>query len=174
MYDEFDDDDELARIREARLKELKEQSKAKQQLLTSNGEYAEIEESEFLKKVTSTENVVVHFYHKEFQRCKIIDKHFEMLSKFHLSTSFLKIDAERAMFFIEKLKIRVLPTIVCFHNGIVADRIVGFDEFGGKDDFKVEVLAKRLHQAGVLNLKSTAGLTVISKSDRLKQQNIDD
>jgi hypothetical protein len=30
---------------------------------------------------TTTENVVVHFYHRDFERCKIVDKHLALLAK---------------------------------------------------------------------------------------------
>ncbi|KYR03131.1 hypothetical protein DLAC_00629 [Tieghemostelium lacteum] len=163
--DDSDDDDELSKIREARMKQLREESKKKQELLNTNGEYKEILEQEFLKEVTSTLKVVVHFYHKEFQRCKIVDKHLQILAKSHYSTKFLKMDAEKSMFFIEKLGIRVLPTIVAFRNGVVVDKVVGFDELGGVDDFKTDSLAKRLAQANVVDFKYTTGIKVISKSD---------
>ena len=44
----------------------------------------------------------------------------------------------------------MLPTIVCFHDGVAKDRIVGFEELGGKDDFKTIVLARRLVKSGVI------------------------
>ncbi|KAF2076539.1 hypothetical protein CYY_002153 [Polysphondylium violaceum] len=166
--DEFDDDDELSKIREARIKQMKEEAKAKQMLLNNSGhgEYKTIDEKEFLKEVTASANVVVHFYHNTFVRCKLLDKHLEILAKTHIGTKFLKIDAERAIFFVEKLGVRVLPTLVFFHNGIAVDRTVGFDDFGGKDDFKIEALAKRIAKSGVLDFKHTTGLKVISKSDK--------
>eukprot|EP01133_Synstelium_polycarpum_P010160 gene10160-11837_t len=171
--DSSDDDDELARIREKRLQELKAKSKAVSQVSTiTGGEYKEIQEQEFLKEVTGTANVVVHFYHQEFTRCKIIDKHLEVLAKVHQNTKFLKIDSEKSMFFINKLVIRVLPTLVFFHNGIVVDRLVGFDDLGGSDEFKTEVLAMRIAKSGVLELKSNkAALTILSKSDAKKGNN---
>ncbi|GAM22373.1 hypothetical protein SAMD00019534_055480, partial [Acytostelium subglobosum LB1] len=164
--DDFDDDDELAKIRERRMQEIKDRMKAIDQLKNSNAEYKEVMENDFLKEVTGTTNVVAHFFHNEFQRCKIVDKHMEILTKVHINTKFIKINAEKAPFFVNKLAIRVLPTMVAFHNGVVVDRIVGFDELGGVDDFKTEALARRLGQAGVLELKTSSNLTVISKSDK--------
>jgi hypothetical protein len=57
------------------------------------GSYSEISEGEFLEAVTKTENVVVHFYHRDFERCKIVDKHMEGLAKKYLDTRFLKLSA---------------------------------------------------------------------------------
>lgn len=39
------------------------------------GEYREIVEEEFLPSVTKNEYAIVHFYHRDFERCKIMDKH---------------------------------------------------------------------------------------------------
>lgn len=37
-------------------------------------------------------------------------------------------DAEKAPFFVEKLAIRVLPTVVCFREGVAfPERVVGFE-----------------------------------------------
>jgi hypothetical protein len=54
---------------------------------------AEITEGEFLEVVTKTENVVCHFYHKDFERCKIVDKHLVALAKKYLEARFVKISA---------------------------------------------------------------------------------
>ena len=44
----------------------------------------------------------------------------------------------------EKLQIWMLPTLALIRKEKVIDYICGFDDFGGKDDFKTEVLACRL------------------------------
>ena len=67
-----------------------------------------------------------HFYHKDFERCKIVDMHLRDISKQHIEARFIYMDAEKAPFFIQKLQIQVLPTIVCFIDGIAVDRVVGF------------------------------------------------
>jgi hypothetical protein len=58
-----------------------------------HGSYSEISEGEFLEAVTKTENVVVHFYHRDFERCKIVDAHMEALCKRFLDARFIKISA---------------------------------------------------------------------------------
>ena len=57
-----------------------------------------------------------------------------------------------APFFTEKLQIQMLPCIVLFLGGVAVDRIVGFEELGGKDDFKTASLERRLVAAEVVNL----------------------
>lgn len=74
---------------------------------------------------------MVHFYHKEFERCKIMDKHLRTISFAHPETQFLYIDAEKAPFFVNKLHIRSLPSVCLFIDGKLKDKIVGFEGFSG-------------------------------------------
>lgn len=55
-----------------------------------------------------------------------------------------------APFFVEKLNIRTLPCILSFIDGVAADRIVGFQELGGKDDFSTSTVENRLLQSQVI------------------------
>lgn len=78
--------------------------------------------------MTSSPLVAVHFYHRDFERCKIMDMHLARLAKRHIECKFLKLNAEKAPFFVEKLVVRILPTVVCFKDGIAFDeRVLGFD-----------------------------------------------
>ena len=38
---------------------------------TGHGTLTEVDEKEFLPEVTTTHRVVAHFYHQEFERCRI-------------------------------------------------------------------------------------------------------
>jgi hypothetical protein len=151
--EDFDDEDaEFKRLREQRLQALKNKQKEIQEnLLKGHGKYEEVVEEDFLKAVTGSKYCVCSFYHRDFERCKIVDKHLGILTQKHMETRFIKINAEKTRFFVAKLAIRMLPTIVCFVDGIAVDRIVGFDELGGKDDFQTSVLEKRLHKAKVIH-----------------------
>ena len=111
---------------------------------------------DFLPQVTKTQYVVCAFFHKDFERCKIIDMHLQKIAPQHTETRFIKLDAEKAPFFVEKLQIQVLPTLVCFEDGIAIDRIVGFDELGGEDDFPTMTLIRRLVKVGMLMPKNNA------------------
>lgn len=55
-----------------------------------------------------------------------------------------------APFFTEKLNVRTLPCILCFVDGVAVDRVVGFDELGGKDTFPTSRLAERLVRSGAV------------------------
>ena len=76
--------------------------------------------------------------------------HLQKIAPNHTETLFVKIDAERAPFFVNKLQIRTLPTIVCFEDGIAIDQIVGFEELGEEDDFPTMNLIRKLVKIGML------------------------
>lgn len=82
---------------------------------------SEIVEDEFLTEVTNSKLVVVHFYHRDFERCKIMDKHLRILCKQFIGTKFVHIDAEKSHFFVGKLAVRhaLCPTPKPF--ALVAD-----------------------------------------------------
>ena len=48
----------------------------------------------------------------------------------------------------------MLPTIIMFIDGIAADRITGFDELGGVDDFPTINLTRKLVYSGVIKGKN--------------------
>eukprot|EP00743_Colponemidia_sp_Colp-15_P001484 GILK01001623.1.p1 GENE.GILK01001623.1~~GILK01001623.1.p1 ORF type:complete len:248 (-),score=56.66 GILK01001623.1:84-782(-) len=150
-----DDDPEIRRLRDQRIAEMKQlHSRRVENMSRGHGQYLEIDESEFLKEVTSSELVVCHFYHREFERCRIVDKHLALIAPNHIDTKFIKINADKAPFFVTKLAIKMLPTIVIFQGGVAVDRIVGFDELGARDDFSTAVMAKRLADSGVIKFQS--------------------
>ncbi|KAE8885721.1 hypothetical protein PF002_g27208 [Phytophthora fragariae] len=175
MLDELDEDPELERIRAARLKQLKNEFEEKQMLLAKgHGEFREITQDEFLKEVTGSPLVAVHFYHRDFERCKIMDMHLAKLARNHIECKFLKLNAEKAPFFVEKLAIRVLPTVVCFKDGVAfPERVTGFDglteddeeaelaNFGSRsnhhatssDNFPTAALARKLVEIGAIREK---------------------
>nr|XP_027075015.1 thioredoxin domain-containing protein PLP3B-like isoform X2 [Coffea arabica] len=139
--DELMDDPELERLHADRIAALKKEAEKRQELKRQgHGEYREITEGDFLAEVTGTEKVICHFYHREFYRCKIMDKHLKSLAPRHLETKFVKLDAENAPFFVAKLAIKTLPCVIFFRNGIAIDRLVGFQDLVGKDDFTTKAL----------------------------------
>ena len=106
------------------------------------GEYREIIESEFLKEVTSLKHVICHFFHDEFQRCKIVDAKLRMIAQAHREVKFIRLNVQKAQFMVQKLQVKTLPTIVLFTDGVAKDRIVGFDELGGKDVFPTRFVSR--------------------------------
>lgn len=86
----------------------------------------QIVEGEFLNYVTKLKFTVVHFFHKDFQRCKIMDKHLKILCQQFPQTQFLALNAEKSPFFVQKLAIRSLPTLCFFIDGVMKDKLLGF------------------------------------------------
>ena len=41
----------------------------------------------------------------------------------------------------------MLPTLCCFIDGVLKDKVVGFDDLGGVDTFKTLTLIRRLVQS---------------------------
>jgi len=180
--DEFDDlldDPDLLKIRNKRIQQLQSQHAHKQELLAKgHGTYNEVVQDDFLKEVcnagafsaadkmkyTNDEDeelksgfVICHFFHKDFEKCKIIDKHLQRIAHQHIESKFIKIDAEKTPFFVEKLKIRVLPCVIIFLNGVAQDeRIMGYEGLaddmpeGKKDEFPMSKLQERLADIGAI------------------------
>ena len=165
-----DDDDAIMRtLREAKMKEMKARHAEHQEnMRNGHGKYEEITEEQFLPCVTKTKFVVVHFYHKDFERCKVMDKHLGQIAREHVESKFVKIDAEKCPFFVAKLQIQMLPTVICFMDGVAFDRIIGFEELGGHDEFPTLLLSRRLVKTGCIKAltKKEKGDMVIKKAGR--------
>jgi hypothetical protein len=104
-------------------------------------------------QVTSQTHVVVHFFHDEFMTCKVMDKHLRLLAPRALGARFLRLDARKAPFFVGKLKVRVLPTLVFFKDGVATGRQTGFEGLvsaAGDQDFPTARLLRALMVGGVL------------------------
>ena len=70
-----------------------------------HGTYVEITEQEFLPTVTGTDYVICAFFHKDFERCKIVDMHLHKICQLHTEARFVRIDAEKCPFFVTKLAV---------------------------------------------------------------------
>ncbi|CAL1136345.1 unnamed protein product [Cladocopium goreaui] len=141
-----DADDDLEALRARRRKQMKEMQEKKQKnAALGHGGYDEIAEEEFLKVVTSSNLCVVHFYHRHFEKCKIMDMHLSKCAKKFFGTRFVKLNAEKAPFFVEKLAVRTLPCVIVFIDGVAKGRQVGFEGLGG-EEFATAQLAWKLKE----------------------------
>ena len=164
--DELDDLDEIdseeERIMQQELEkrkktaESKREDMAKKVKMEKYGSYTEIIETEFLDTMLKNEKVVCHFYHKDFERCKIIDNHLKIIAQNHRETLFVKINAEKTPFFTAKLNVRVLPTIILFVKGKAIHRFIGFQDFGMNDDFPTINLTRQLVIFKMIEAKNKA------------------
>jgi len=93
--EDLKDDPELERLHSERLAQLQQEAEKRQEMQRKgHGEYQTIEEGDFLEAVTKTHLTVVHFFHLDFERCKIMDKHLAELCKKYFETRFVRISAQ--------------------------------------------------------------------------------
>lgn len=148
---------DIATIRKNRVKEMK----MRQELMSTwrsngHGRYLEVaDEKEWFEVTKRSKHTVCHFYRASTWRCEIVDKHLEKLAPLHMETKFLKINAEKCNFLVDRLKIVIMPTIGTTVDGKTGDMIEGFDKLGGNDKFSTKTLEKKLGEMGVLDY--TAG-----------------
>ena len=162
------DDPDLERLHGERLAKLKEKREKRAALeRRGHGTYQEVSEASIFEITTSTDRVVAHFWHPEFERCKIVDKHLELLAGKHFATRFVKVNvsAQNATFLVEKLQVRMLPCIITFQHGIAGERIVGFDRLGERDDFETGAMERLLVEFGVIT-ETKPRVDVISSTIR--------
>ena len=70
----------------------------------------------------------------------------------------------------------MLPTIISFIDGIAVDRIIGFEELGGIDEFPTLIMIRRLIAGGCLLAKNDkeAGKIKISKGNKKRNDDYSD
>lgn len=153
---ELDDDDEFEKMHAQRLAAMKAKHKLiQEQKAKGHGEYHEIIQDQFLKEVTGSKHVVCHFYHKDFESCKVVDDRMRVICKKFIGTKFIYMDAEKAPFFVGKLMVRVLPAILCFTDGVCTGRMDGLGELG-RADFSAAMLGMRLAEKGAIEFSGDA------------------
>jgi len=180
LEDELDSEEE--RIMQQELEKRRKTAESKREEMAKKlknekyGNYTEIIETEFLDTMLKNEKVVCHFYHKDFERCKIIDKHLQIIAQSHRETLFVKINAEKTPFFTAKLNVRVLPTIILFVKGKSVHRFIGFQDFGMNDDFPTINLARQLVLFKMIQPKTKAekGEVTIKKAKKDDSDEDDD
>lgn len=89
------------------------------------------------------------------------------LARSHLETKFVKINAEKSPFLVEKLKVFMLPTLALIKKEKVVEYIVGFDPFGGTDDFPTSTVAQHLEAHGCLYPDETRGPTSSAQQEKV-------
>ncbi|XP_022916982.1 thioredoxin domain-containing protein 9 [Onthophagus taurus] len=146
------DVNDIENIRQQRIKELKEKEQKRiDWLANGHGQYDELkEEKQFFEIIKKSDNIVLHFYTNTNERSRIVDMHMKKLAPKHIETLFTKINAEKSPFLSERLKIKIIPTIVCIQKGILVDKIIGFSTLGNRDDFTTDVFEWRIAQNQVI------------------------
>ncbi|GAA5899131.1 hypothetical protein JCM5296_005752 [Sporobolomyces johnsonii] len=164
LEEELENDFDLGGFREKRMLELQAQLEQAQRLRESNyGKYTEVRvEKDLIATTAKAKRSVVHFFHHDFRRCKIMDKHLEKLAAKHIDTLFVKADVANVPFLVTKLGVKVLPCVIGFVNGVSKMKLVGFDELEGGDDFSTATLEIGMVHCGVLNKNPGSTSTSLS------------
>lgn len=149
------DEDDIEAIRQRRLKAMQRSHAAKQEFIAKgHGGYDELpSEKDFFDKIKDCKRAVVHFYRPTTLRCEIFDKHLAILAPKHVETRFVKLNAEKCPFLCERLSIRVIPTLLLIVDGKTQEKVVGFDQLGGHDDFSTDMLEWRLGVSKAINYR---------------------
>lgn len=139
--------------------------------MQGHGEYQEMaDEKEFFEWTKKSKNVVCHFYKEGSPRCKIVDHHLKLLAPKHLETLFCKLNVEKCpfltgslsinpiafqllifLFWPDRLRIKIIPTISLVVDQKTKDFVVGFTDLGNRDDFTTEILEWRIAQSSAIN-----------------------
>jgi thiol-disulfide isomerase/thioredoxin len=164
------DDQALDALRAKRLQEMKHAAQQQQAYLAAgHGSYKELAASQqdgrdmcqsFFEATKASENLVVHFYRPTTAYCDVFHKLLDQLAKNHLETMFLRINVQdnetkAVSFLVERLNVRVMPTLVLIQKREMVHQIRGFDEFatGGNNNpeaLTARELARVLRQHGVI------------------------
>ncbi|MCJ1321024.1 hypothetical protein MMC15_006366 [Xylographa vitiligo] len=122
----------FASHRAARLQQLSTALSAQRSLLSaSHGTVTTLSsEKEVMEIVTATTRTLVHFYHPDFHRCAVMDRHLEAMAPVHIEVRFLRIEAANAVWLSGKLGVRVLPCVVGWVDGKEVTRMLGFEGVG--------------------------------------------
>lgn len=160
------DDKALDALRAKRLQEMKEAAQKRQiYLAAGHGTYTELAVSQqdgrdmchsFFDATKASENLVIHFYRPTTAYCDVFHKLLDQLAKTHLETKFLRIDVQDSAikavsFLVERLSVRVMPTLVLIQKREMVHQIRGFDEFPSDPEaITASELARVLQRHGVL------------------------
>ncbi|CCH43250.1 Thioredoxin domain-containing protein 9 [Wickerhamomyces ciferrii] len=169
LLDLLEDGEGFDNYREKRIEELSKQMKAASHNIDQGFGHVEtlLNEESALQKTTSTPRVVLHFFHKDFTKCQKMDEKLSIMASKHLSTKFLRINVEDAPFLVTRLKIKVLPMVLIYINGVESNRIIGFDKLNfdkNAQDFQIESLEKFLLDNGMYIICSICFLIMNTNS----------
>ena len=147
------DDDDIVAIRRRRMQQLQEMANRRDMWLRKgHGSYNEITDPKhFFDVCQNSERVICHFKRRSTTRCEIMDRHFRNLAPHHVETMICYVDVERLPALAEKFNVLMLPHIMLVENKNTFHSIIGFDEFGGVDDFTTQTVELVLNHHGMLN-----------------------
>jgi len=150
----WEDDEFGTNYREKRLESMKQEVTRLQEMKENDhGRVTRLQdEKEIINRTAKGKKVVVHFFHPDFRRCTIMDKHLADLAPKYFDTLFLRVDVADVPFLVTRLEIKILPCVIAFISGVTKDRITGFEGLAEveTDEFTTAQLELRLKQSGVI------------------------
>merc|ERR1711939_582665 len=105
IFDELEaelDDDFMAEYREQRLEQLKRDLDTRRAMKEDDhGRLGEVKvEKDVIQVPLKNKRTVIHFYHPDFRRCKLMDAHLEKLAAKHFNTKFIRVDVANVPFLV--------------------------------------------------------------------------
>lgn len=155
LEDELENDNAYVKYRELRLQEISDHvKKVEKQIKFGNYGILDTinEESRLIQMSSEIDKIVIHFQLDTFPKCKYMNDKLAILAQKHLSTKFIKINADNCPFLVKKLNIKVLPFLIGYYKGKEVMRLIGFSKLGNNpDEFPIESLEFQLRLAGLLD-----------------------
>ncbi|XP_037881450.1 thioredoxin domain-containing protein 9-like [Glossina fuscipes] len=164
--------DNLVVMRKRGVQHKRELRKRKQKWLQNgHGTYSQLaDEDEFFESSEKSPDIVCHFYRDGNARCRVIDNHLKVLAGKHIEAKFCKVNVEKSPFLSQRLRMKVIPTIVVIKNGKIKDFIVGFTDLGNCENFSTGMVEWRLAQSGIINYKGDLMTPPIMKRKFVKNR----
>ncbi|KAI0771552.1 thioredoxin-like protein, partial [Trametes elegans] len=158
------ENDSSAAFREHGMDELKrEMATLQQKKSDGHGQYREVtDEKEVIRLSAKEPRCVVHFFHHNFKRCEIMDKHLARIAPKYFNTLFIRVFVENVPWLVERLGVKVLPCVITFVDGVSKDRFVGFEELGNTDQFDTATLEWKLLNSGKATIASYFVLSILT------------
>lgn len=144
------EDPDLKNAELERIGQLKRMMNQTAKRVNEDGLIPLVTDKGFLEIANKEPYCVLCFVHNDFFRTFTLLEHLKKIAEKQQSTRFLKVDAGASHFLTRKLGVQMLPAMYVFIEGKLVDAIVGFDDFGGKDDFSTVRVWGRLQESGVI------------------------
>jgi hypothetical protein len=161
-----DDDYMIQQWRQKRLQEIqrKVEEQERYRSISGHGVYEELGQhsqlssntmdiaKEFFHTLKQSERLIFHFYRPTTEVCEVFHHHLSKLAAQHIETRFLKVNVadcsdnpqhqdSALSFLVERLQIRVMPTLLLIRDQKVVHQIQGCTELGNQADFTTHHLA---------------------------------
>ncbi|KAI6236690.1 TXNDC9 protein [Aphelenchoides besseyi] len=146
------DDDGLEEIRRKRLLEMQKIQEKKQHLQTiGHGKLSELGgDKDFIEAGKESPKLVCYFYAQNTEKSQAVEKCLENLASANFFTRFIRINAERCPFLIERLRLKSIPVIAIVRNEKIVDYIRLADKLEKNVDELERLIEQKLFEAGAI------------------------